>query len=239
MLKKITAKIVRYLLFPIVYIVMREIRRNYERDGHNLSLGLQRRANDRAAQYVELNMLGVDSSSSQKELLKKSFNYSEIDGLNLEFGVYSGNSINYLSTLTKEFVYGFDSFEGLPERWRDGFGKSFFKINNLPRVRKNVRLIKGWFDKTIPVFILKNQSVIRFLHIDCDLYSSTKTIFELIGSRIVPGTVIVFDEYFNYPGWEHHEFKAFQEFILTSDLNYKYIGYNRNHEQVAVAITKK
>ena len=50
---------------------MREIRRNYERDAHNLSVALQGRANDRTAQYIELNMLSVDSSSSQKELLKK------------------------------------------------------------------------------------------------------------------------------------------------------------------------
>ena len=127
----------------------------------------------------------------------------------------------------------------MPERWRDGFGQSFFKVNNLPSVRENVRLIKGWFDKTIPVFIAKNLSVIRFLHIDCDLYSSTKTIFELVGNRIIPGTVIVFDEYFNYPGWEHHEFKAFQEFIITSNLSYRYIGYSRNHEQVAVIIIDK
>ena len=239
MLKKILIKTVGYISLPITYIIRREIKQDSVRKMHDLSLALQRRANDWSAQYIEAKMLGIDSSASAKELLKKSLKYAELDGLVLEFGVYSGNSVNYLSTLTKEFVYGFDSFEGLPERWRDGFGQSFFKVNNLPRVRENVRLIKGWFDKTIPVFIAKNLSVIRFLHIDCDLYSSTKTIFELVGNRIIPGTVIVFDEYFNYPGWEHHEFKAFQEFIITSNLSYRYIGYSRNHEQVAVVIIDK
>jgi hypothetical protein len=37
-----------------------------------------------------------------------------------EFGVASGNTINYISTFTNDKVYGFDSFEGLPEKWRDG-----------------------------------------------------------------------------------------------------------------------
>ena len=28
--------------------------------------------------------------------------------------------------------------------------------------------------------------------------------------------MIVFDEYFNYPGWRGHEFKAFQEFVAET-----------------------
>jgi hypothetical protein len=55
----------------------------------------------------------------------------------------------------------------------------------------------------------------------------------------VEGTVIVFDEYFNYPGWENHEFKAFQEFVEQTNLKYEYLAYNRRHEQVAVKITRK
>lgn len=51
----------------------------------------------------------------------------------LEFGVASGKTINYISKFTKDKVYGFDSFEGLPEKWRDGFDKGAFNRNgNLP-----------------------------------------------------------------------------------------------------------
>ena len=39
----------------------------------------------------------------------------------LEFGVASGRTINYISTFTNDTVYGFDSFEGLPEKWRKLF----------------------------------------------------------------------------------------------------------------------
>ena len=55
-------------------------------------------------------------------------------------------------------------------------------------------------------------------------------------SRLVPGTVIVFDEFFNYPQWEDGEFKAFQEFLAKTKLSCEFIGYNRNGEQAAVIL---
>jgi hypothetical protein len=65
------------------------------------------------------------------------------------------------------------------------FDKGAFALENLPRVEKNVKLIKGWFDKTLPTFIQKEKRDIAYLHVDCDLYSSTKTIFEALGNQIV------------------------------------------------------
>jgi len=97
-------------------------------------------------------------------------------------------------------------------------------------------LHKGWYEHTLPRFVEANQSHVAFLHVDCDLYSSTKTIFEHLGGRIRPGSVIVFDEYFNYPDWQNGEFKAFQEFLAEKRLNYRYVGYVTNNEQVAVRI---
>jgi hypothetical protein len=57
--------------------------------------------------------------------------------------------------------------------------------------------------------------------------------------RIHAGTVIVFDEYFNYPGWQNHEHKAFLEFLDASGHGCRYIAYNKLGEQVAVVITEK
>jgi hypothetical protein len=73
---------------------------------------------------------------------------------------------------------------------------------------------------------------------DADLYSSTKTVFDLMADRIVPGTVIVFDEYFNYPGWRQGEYRAFQELAAGRKLNFEFIGYCDTGEQVAVRIMK-
>lgn len=203
----------------------------------DLSAAIQRKATESTIEFIRRFMSNVDSSASSEELIKKALSYANLENKSvLEFGVYSGKSINYISSLVDGIVYGFDSFEGLPEKWRDGFGKGVFKVDQLPNVRKNVRLVKGWFDDSIPIFVNGNKQNIGFLHIDCDLYSSTKTIFDLLGLRIVPGTVIVFDEFFNYPGWENGEYLAFREFTSTNNIRYEFIGYNRYHEQVAILI---
>ena len=72
----------------------------------------------------------------------------------LEFRVYSGSSINYIANkFDSDVVDGFDSFEGLPEFWRDGFGKGHFAVNGLPVVENNVRLHKGWLEGTLPAYL--------------------------------------------------------------------------------------
>ena len=41
--------------------------------------------------------------------------------------------------------------------------------------------------------------------------------------RLQPGSIIVFDEYFNYANWERHEFKAWQEFVTKYGVNHEYL----------------
>lgn len=207
----------------------------------DIGMALQRRATESTAIYVEQQMRNIDSVATNLELLSKAIKEANLDSNQLvcEFGVHSGLTINHIASLTSLTVYGFDAFKGLPERWRDGFGKGTFKRGDLPMVRANVVLIKGWFNETLPNFLKDNDRPVSFIHIDCDLYSSTKTVFDCLSQRIHPGCVIVFDEYFNYPGWEEGEYKAFNEFIESTGAKYEYIGYNRFHEQVAIKITAR
>jgi Rps23 Pro-64 3,4-dihydroxylase Tpa1-like proline 4-hydroxylase len=169
------------------------------------------------------------------------------DTLWLEFGTASGNTINYISTFTNETVYGFDSFEGLPEKWRDGFDKgAFTRKGVLPEVNNNVELVKGWFDETLPNFIKMHDKKVSFIHMDADLYSSTKCIFDNLKNYIDDECVIVFDELVNYPGFdgETGELKAFSEFITENKVDYEWIGMNGTpmgmtgyyHENVALVI---
>lgn len=165
----------------------------------------------------------------------------------LEFGVASGNTINYISKFTNDVVYGFDSFEGLPEKWRNGFEKGAFNRNGiLPHVNNNVKLIKGWFNETLEPFINNNNKKISFIHMDADLYSSTKYILNTLKNYIDNDCIIVFDELVNYPGFDGNtgELKAFYEFITENDVNYEWIGMNGvpigmsgyHHENVALII---
>ncbi len=59
---------------------------------------------------------------------------------------------------------------------------------------------------------------------------------DLLADRAVPGTVMQFDGFFNYPGWKQGEYKAFTGFARDHDIRCEYIGYNSYHEQVAVRV---
>ena len=192
-----------------------------------------------SAKYFNEKMYKSENMDSDLALLTRALSLRSVEGLNLEFGVASGRTINHLASETSDTVYGFDSFAGLPETWRSGFQQGVF-VQAIPAVRENVQLEVGLFSDTIPKFLMDfPDATVSFLHIDCDLYSSTKTIFDLLEGRIVPGTIICFDEYFNYPGWQHHEFAAFQEFITRAGLSYRYDSFVSKHQQVCIIIEKK
>lgn len=221
----------------VIATLMKKFRSLQIRAAHDIYVELQKRALQSTAEFVEEHLLNVRTFQDKYELLKFSLENTDENGLFLEFGVFQGNSINFIANHTSSVVHGFDSFEGLPESWRPGYGEGKFSLGGtLPRVKENVELHKGWFDDTLPVFCNKNPQKVSFLHIDCDLYSSTKTIFDALDKQVDSGTVIVFDEYFNHPGWLDNEYKAFQEYIEGRGLEYKYIGYNQFSEQVAVKL---
>jgi Methyltransferase domain len=153
------------------------------------------------------------------------------EGINAEFGVANGASINYFARclqLRKDVIFGFDSFEGLKDNWPGlGLRQGHFSLGGkLPDVEPNVVLKKGWFDQTIPKFLEADLRSIAFAHFDCDTYNSTKTVLNLISSRLVAGTIILFDEYFGYRGWKREEWKAWQEFVESTKVTYEYIAFS-------------
>ena len=204
----------------------------------HLRITIQRRASESTADYVLKNMAKTKAVYSKEEILyfavEEAVNNST--SLAMEFGVYEGHTINQIANQWKGGVFGFDSFEGLPEDWRTGFESGRFAIENIPKVPSNTRLIKGWFDDTLPDIIDNIDGELTLLHIDSDLYSSAATIFSCLANHISSGCVIIFDEYFNYPNWEQGEFKAFQEFVSQHGIDYEYLAYNASHEQVVVRI---
>jgi hypothetical protein len=153
----------------------------------------------------------------------------------LEFGVAGGETLRTIAAQRKDKIYGFDSFQGLPENWRDGFDRGAF-AQEIPLTPPNVELIVGLFGETLPHFVDQHRGPVSFMHVDCDLYSSTNTIFNYLRDRIVSGTIIVFDEYFNYPGWESHEYRAFQQFVHERAVRYSYVSLVPGHQQVGVRI---
>jgi hypothetical protein len=157
-------------------------------------------------------------------------------GLYMEFGVHNGHTIKKLAEVVTETIYGFDSFEGLPEAWHI-CGKGEFACD-VPEVPGNVILIKGWFEDTLSDFVEKHKDKkIAFIHIDCDLYSSTKCVFDNFKNMFQDGTIICFDELINYEGWENHEWKAWNEFLEQTNYKCECLGKYGAH-QVAFKIYK-
>lgn len=145
-----------------------------------------------------------------------------------EFGVATGQNMRkFILPAARERhpqpeIWGFDSWEGLPEAWDRGE-----TVKNLPKghfacdvplmlmEHDPVRLIKGWFTDTVPMYA--EGEPWAFIHIDCDLYSSTLEVLYGMNDRIVPGTVIRFDEFQGYPNARNHEERAFWEWYDEFD----------------------
>jgi hypothetical protein len=222
---------------PLVYRARDRVEeRVFDHDGARRLMALAE-----GADYAARHMKGAFASPDKDAVLLAGLKLAPSAGLYAEFGVWTGGTINLIAEHVgaSTTVHGFDSFEGLPEDWHT-FSKEFFDLQGrLPQVRANVTLHPGWFDATLPRFAAEHPDTpVAFLHVDCDLYSSTKTILDALGERLCPGSVIVFDEYFNYPGWREHEFKAFQELVARRSLRYRYVAYNTRRWNTAVQIVE-
>jgi hypothetical protein len=198
---------------------------------------VQKRATQESVDFIYNNMTEAVFLSDRFKLINYALK-QRTQGLVVEFGVCSGATINFIADRVEQQVHGFDSFEGLPSKWVgfEDYSQAFKRHGKHPRVRKNVTLHIGWFDDTLPKFLEEHAEQFAVIHIDCDIYSSTKTILTNCSGQIKSGTILIFDEFFNYVNWQLHEFKAFQEFVRDCGVQFEYIGYSGN--QVAVKIKK-
>ncbi len=138
---------------------------------------------------------------------------SRVEGDIVECGVSIGHGLLLFLLLSEiegieRNVYGFDSFEGFPAPTaEDGSTHAYqgyyasppeivLKVLRDGRVSEEVirdwvRLRKGFFEATLPSY----DGRIALLHLDCDLYTSYKVALEHLYDKVVPGGVIMFDEY--------------------------------------------
>jgi len=139
------------------------------------------------------------------------------DGDVVECGVGWGRSLLDWALLVRleerrRHIWGFDSFEGFPEpspedkgvrsvqrgEWRTDLASVMKMLEgsglDTEFVRYRVTLVKGFFADTLPRY---NGPGIAVLHIDADLYHSYLGVLRYLYDRVVPGGVIVFDEYLN------------------------------------------
>jgi hypothetical protein len=151
----------------------------------------------------------------------------------LEFGVYEGYTLRRWAKLLQHQetrLFGFDSFQGLPEDWDSLRPQGTFDVKGViptyddPRVS----LCQGWFSETLPSFTLPDHDRL-VLHLDADLYSSTKFVLERLNENILPGTIIIFDQFCD----RMNELRAWDEFVRRTRKEFRFAGGTINLEQVA------
>jgi len=148
-----------------------------------------------------------------------------VSGRIVECGVYHGLTINFLAGKLSRTIHGFDSFVGLPESWKPGESAGSYSTGGKqPITRPNVVLHTGWFEDTLPGFAEDCDESIALLHVDCDLYSSTRTVLEYLGDFLAPGSLLVFDDFLSYADYQDHEFRAAHEYFRTCPDAFELVG---------------
>jgi hypothetical protein len=142
-----------------------------------------------------------------------------------EFGVGEGETLEWFMSQKPRGsqVFAFDSFQGIPEPWAT-YPAGHWRARPFVPNRPDVTIVHGWFEESLSDDVVDRIGPIGLLHVDCDLYSSTRTVFDRIGGLLMPGTVIIFDEFYHYFGWEEHEAKAFLEFVVAEKLEIEYLA---------------
>jgi hypothetical protein len=181
----------------------------------------------------------------------------------LEFGVFNGASLCSMYLTCKELgldstrFFGFDAFEGLPADaekeddgvWEKGFYTcSFEKMNECLGKKnidtKNINWIKGWYRDTLNSAIVEKFDLgnLGIVFIDCDTYSSSKTVLDFIAPLIKKPLIICLDDWKlnNLDTKGMGEYKSFNEFLeANSQLKAKEIkSYNRKSRSFLISPTE-
>lgn len=126
-------------------------------------------------------------------------------------------------------LFAFDSFEGLPEiesiDKKGPFRKGDYSctehkfidtLNEQGLDLERVVIVKGFYNNTLndELRIKHNLRSARIIHIDCDLYESAKQVLEFATPIIQEGTIIIFDDWFQFHGNpDRGEARAFREWL--------------------------
>ena len=166
-----------------------------------------------------------------------------VPGAVMEFGVYQGRWLKQLADLCDELdftrpIFGFDSFEGLPEVsaqddldcWHKGQYRSDIesvsKFVNCAK-HENLRLVKGWFSQSLRRPDIQAIDAIAYVRIDADLYQSSKEVLEYVGPRLSDGAIMVFDDW--TCDLEKGETKAFAEWQAGSGFMFEFLACSMWH----------
>ena len=146
----------------------------------------------------------------------KALAFNGIDGDYAEFGCHGGMTFTlaYQEMRRRNMkgkMWGFDSFKGLPgshdprdehPRWLQGKMATpvatFHQICERSGIPPGAyTLTEGFYDETLPRFGKDDPPKnICLAYVDCDLYTSTRSVLEFLAPRLKHGMILAFDDYF-------------------------------------------
>lgn len=161
--------------------------------------------------------------SGREEMIRKAFSALSFNGISgdyLEFGSHGGMTFDIAHKASRKAnfrckLWSFDSFGGLPQQsdandhhpqWIKGEMRtelsqfrSICRRNGIPEA--DYEVIPGFYEETIGREEQINMPLpedVAFAYVDCDLYSSTKTVLQFLSRRMKHGAIVAFDDYFCY-----------------------------------------
>ena len=163
----------------------------------------------------------------------------KIKGDYCEFGCFTGASLNHVLRVTskdaflkEKKIYGFDSFSGFPKEVHSEFKSEIFtadydKVKKIEVKSKGRCIIKkGFFNDVLNNEDLKNEiQKISLAFIDCDLAISSQPVFEFIKNRMVNGSFIVIDDYFNIDQEGNSIREEFKKYFDINKNVFKFSSY--------------
>jgi Macrocin-O-methyltransferase (TylF) len=174
----------------------------------------------------------------------------DLPGDIVDCGVYRGaslfswgNLIEIFAPHSQKVVIGFDTFTGFssdlhieedrdhsiklmedPTRFRPRSMDQIMSVANTLNLSHRFRLISGDAVKTIPEFAQENRGL-RFslLNLDFDVYEPTATALKYFFPLLVPGGIIILDEYGN-KGWGESD--AVDAFFAGQAVRFERFGWS-------------
>jgi O-methyltransferase len=159
----------------------------------------------------------------------------------LEFGVWEGQSFREWlagNAHPASIFVGFDTFTGLPEDWTADAPRGTFSTGARPPAIEDDRahFEIGLFQDTLYAFLDTLGPISQLVvHIDCDLYSSTLFALTALDRILVPGTILIFDDFHSL----NHEYQAWCDYRRA--FQHKWVGLAKTSgcTQVAVELLKR
>ncbi len=186
----------------------------------------------------------------RREFMRRAFHALSFNGISgdyIEFGSHGGTTFSLAYDEIKRWrkartLWAVDSFAGLPEQQGEDDYHPGWKRGKMATSREtfiehcrrrgipdqSYEIVEGYYEDTLveagddygdlPVDI-------ALAYVDCDLYSSTRTVLEFLHPRLKHGMIIAFDDYFCFSDRTvSGERKAFLD-LYGDDKRFQFLPY--------------